>query len=102
MNMHNLTFPTVAKYHEPGNDVGTTFIMYNPSSAIVIDHEPSSPYVIGQVIEGRIGFRNTENVTFEKIPFETTKYCEALEKLVKKRKHELEVMEFILRGCKDA
>lgn len=24
MNMHNLTFPTVAKYHEPGNDVGTT------------------------------------------------------------------------------
>lgn len=76
--------------------------MYNPSSAIVIDHEPSSPYVIGQVIEGRIGFRNTENVTFEKMPFETTKYCEALEKLVKNRKHELEVMEFILRGCKDA
>ena len=65
MNMHNLTFPAVAKYHEPGNDVGTTFIIYNPTSAIVIDHEPSSPYVVGQVIEGRIGFRNTENVTFE-------------------------------------
>ena len=101
MNMHNLTFPVVAKYHEPGNHCGTTFIMYNPTSAIVIEVESESPYTVGQILEERIGFRDTEYVTFEKMPFQITKYCQALEKLVKQRKRELEVMEFILRGCED-
>lgn len=103
MNMNELEFPCVIVYHELCKCHGATFIMYNQTSAIVIEAEQESPYKVGQVVEGRIGFHPSldEQLTVVKMPFEITRYREALVKIAKQKQRELDVMNFVLRGCED-
>lgn len=96
--MNFTKFPCVVNYKcNADYNFNFAIVMYNENSGVVVETGQVCPYTVGQVIDGRISFKDESEVTIDTMPFEITRHAQKLKELAQKRERELAIYNQVLQ-----